>query len=382
MLYTILLILGILAVLGSVVPSILFLYGFIKNRTRKQLITDQKVSIIVPCKGITENLEENLRAICDQDYPNYNVIFVLDSKEDPAYPIIDRIVKSKKNANIQTTKKINETSGKISALISGIKKAGDVDIYVFADSDIKPHKNWLTCLITYLSEDKIGATTGFRWFFPSNLKSSLISTWNMASTVSLIHPISNYAWGGSTAIKKTLFEKLEIESKWKKGFSDDLILTEAVKKAGYKIKFLPQCIVESPTETRIKKYLKWTTQQFTWVRWYYPSIWFFGFCGMLLIQAAIIAGFILLILGFTIPGILMISTIFFEMLYGLAGILTLRKLMHYPKEKFGAITPYFILMPIVCLLYTYDLFLSSFKKEIKWGGRSYRKEDALKRIKR
>jgi ceramide glucosyltransferase len=379
MLYIILLILGVLAISGSSVPSILFLYGFIKNRTRKQLIVDQKVSIIVPCKGIEKDLEKNLRGICEQKYPDYKVIFVLDSKEDLAYPVIDKIIKNTNNTSIEIAQKLNETSGKISALISGIKKAGDVDIYVFADSDIKPHKEWLTYLVTYLSEDKIGATTGFRWFFSSNLKSSLISTWNMASTVSLFHSISNYAWGGSTAIKKTLFEKLEIESKWKKGFSDDLILTESVKKAGYKIKFLPQCIVESPTETHIKKYLKWATQQFTWVRWYYPSIWFFGLCGMLLIQTAIIAGFILLILGFTIPGILMISAIFFEMLYGLTGILALRKLMNYPKEKFGAITPYYILMPIVCLLYTYNLLLSGFKKEIKWGGRVYRKEDALKK---
>jgi len=379
MLYTIFLILGLLAVFGSILLISLFLYVFIKNKTEKQPRINLKVSIIVPCKGIEKNLEKNLKGICEQNYPDYQVIFVLDSKKDPAYPLVNKIAKSTNNAIIEISQKINESSGKISALISGIKKTGNVDVYVFADSDIRPHKKWLASLVAYLSEDNVGATTGFRWFFPSDLKSSLISTWNMASMASLFHPISNCAWGGSTAIKKTLFEKLKIESKWRTGFSDDMILTEAVKKAGYIIKLVPRCIVESPAETDIKKFLKWGTQQFTWVRWYNPFIWFFSFCGMLLLQVLIILGFILIITGFTIPGILMISTIFFEMIYGLTGFLVLRRLMCYPREKFGMITPYIFLMPIVWILFAYNLFLSGVKQEIEWGGKYYRKTDALKK---
>ena len=379
MLYIIFFIIGLLAVSGLIAIISLFLCVFIKNKTEKQPITNLKVSIIVPCKGLIKNLEKNLRGICEQNYPDYSVIFVLDSKKDSAYPLINKIVKSTNNSIIEFSKKINKSSGKISALISGIKKTGDVDVYVFADSDIRPHRKWLTNLVAHLSENNVGATTGFRWFFPSDLKSSLISTWNMASMISLFHSLSNYAWGGSTAIKKTLFEKLKIESKWKKGFSDDLILTEAVKKAGYKIKFIPQCIVESPAETSIKKFLQWGTQQFTWVRWYNPFIWFFGFCGMLLLQALIPLGFILIIIGFTIPGILMVSVIFFEMICGFTEILVLRRLMCYPKEKFGKITPYALLMPFVYMLFAYSLILSSIKQEIKWCGKYYRKKDALKK---
>jgi cellulose synthase/poly-beta-1,6-N-acetylglucosamine synthase-like glycosyltransferase len=235
----------------------------------------------------------------------------------------------------------------------------------------------LTHLVSNLKKDKVGATTGFRWFFPSNSKSYLTSSWNMASMISILHPRSSFAWGGSTAIKKTFFEKLKIESKWRKGFSDDLILTEAVRKAGYGIKFVPKCIVESPEETDIKRFLLWGTQQFIWVRWYYPLIYFFGFFAALLLQIFIFLGSILLIIGITIPGILMISTAFFEMIYGLTGILVLRRLMNYPKEKFGKILPYAILMPIVFILFTYNLLLSGVKQEIKWGGRYYRKKDAL-----
>jgi cellulose synthase/poly-beta-1,6-N-acetylglucosamine synthase-like glycosyltransferase len=369
-----------LAIFGIVSLTSVFIYVYKINRTERQLELDMgyKVAIIVPCKGLIKNLEKNLISICEQNYPDYRVIFVLDSKKDPAFSLIQNVVKEKNNAVIEFSEKINEASGKISALISGIKKTGDVDVYVFADSDVTPHKNWLASLVTSLSDENVGATTGFRWFFPSNLKSSLISAWNMASMITLLHPISTFAWGGSTAIKKTFFKKLNIESKWKKGFSDDLILTEAVKKSGYKIKFVPNCVLESPIETDIKKFLDWGTQQITWVRWYYPLIWFIGCIGMLLSQVIIILGFILIFTGFMVPGIIMIALIIFEMFYGMTGFLVMKKLMCYPRYKFGSIIPYALLMPIVFILYSYNLLLSSFKQEIKWGGRYYSKKEALK----
>jgi hypothetical protein len=199
---------------------------------------------------------------------------------------------------------------------------------------------------------------------------------------SLFLPQSNWAWGGSTAIRKTLFEQLHIEARWRNGFSDDLILTDAVKKAGYRIKFVPSCLVESPAETDITRFLAWGTSQFTWVRWYSPFIWFCSLCGMILLQLFIILGCVLLITGYILPGLLLISPILSEMIFGFVGFLTLRRFMCYSKEHFGHITPYVVLMPFVCILFTYNLLLSGVTQEIKWCGKSYRKKDALKNIHR
>ena len=378
--YELFLLIGLLFFLASLVPISLFVLLFLKNKKKQSLDSTYKIAVIVPCKGLGENLEENLTAICDQDFAEYQVIFVVDSSEDPAYPVIEKIVHHVRNARIEFSEKIPEASGKIGALIAGIKTAGPVDVYVFADSDIKPHRQWLAFLVAGLSEDKVGATTGFRWFFPRDRTTALISAWNMASMASLFHPMSNCAWGGSTAIKKELFDRLEIASKWRKGFSDDLILTEVVKKAGYIILFVPSCILESPAETDIKKFMNWGTQQFTWVRWYNPVLWFFSFVGMAILQFIMLLGAILLFTSYWIPGLLMVSPLVFEMIYGLVGILTLRSLMKYPAEKFGSVAPYLLLMPYINILFAYNLLLSSVKKEIKWGGKSYSKKDALKRI--
>jgi cellulose synthase/poly-beta-1,6-N-acetylglucosamine synthase-like glycosyltransferase len=378
MVYILFLLIGILAFFASLLPISLFILLYVTNKTEPEPRTEYHVAVIVPCKGLAKNLENNLQALCDQEYPNYQIIFVLDSSQDPAFPLVNTLVNSSKNARIEYAEPLPEASGKIAALISGIYAAGPVDVYVFADSDIRPHVHWLAHLVAGLSKEKVGATTGFRWFFPDNLTTALISVWNMTSMATLFHPLTNCTWGGSTAIKRTLFESLQIESKWKRGFSDDLILTEAVKKAGYIIQFVPSCISESPVETQLTKFLRWGTGQFTWVRWYNPVIWFSSFVGMVLLQLIILLGILLLFFGYLTPGLLMVSPLFFEMVYGGVGFFVLRALMRYPKERFGSPVPYILLMPLINVLFAYHMIHSGVKRRIKWAGKYYTKRDALR----
>src|SRR4051794_31448759 len=49
------------------------------------------VTVIAPCKGLDIGLQENLQALFDQDYQNYEIIFVVDSETDPACPAIKQI---------------------------------------------------------------------------------------------------------------------------------------------------------------------------------------------------------------------------------------------------------------------------------------------------
>ena len=375
MIYSLLLLLGIMAVFGETILILTWIYARLHYAKENIFNYKPKTCIIIPCKGIGKDFKSNIEAICDQDYPHFNVIFVIDSKDDPTYSILQEIVGIRSNARLEFSDLIDGCSGKISALIKGVNKAGNVDVYVFADSDIQPHKKWLQYLVDKLNEDGAGATTGFRWYFPQNITSSLISTWNMISINGLFYSISNYTWGGSTAIKKTVFNDLDVESKWKKGLADDLILTESLKNNMYKIRFIPQCIVESPPDEGIKDFIRWGTRQLTWMRWYYPSLWFLAFCGLIGVKILTGLGFILLFIGFYLPGLLMISTILLEMMYGYVGFTTVKKMMCYPGRKYNSAFHYVVMMPAAFFLFAYNIFISCFKREIEWGGRIYKKSD-------
>lgn len=373
MLTIVLLTLGILAIIGETILIILWISA--RWIYRKPIIPKYfpKTCVIVPCKGTSEDFKENIKAICSQNYKDYTLIFVTDSTQDPAYIELQQILQTIPNARIELAEHHKECSGKIAALLKGIKTAGDVEVYVFADSDIKPHKEWLRNLVANLNEKNVGVATGFRWYFFHDLQSLLLSTWNLASILFLFHNSFNYAWGGSTAIKKQVFEKLKIETKWKQGFSDDLILTNAVKQAGYKINFVPKCILESFDDANLKTLFKWSTTQYTWVKWYYPSIWAISFIGLVGLKTLTILGFVLILAGHMIPGLLMVSTIFFEFIYGWIGFSTCRKTMWYPKKRYGFGGAYACMMPCIFFLLAYNILASLFTKELTWKGRKYKK---------
>ena len=51
-----------------------------------------KTAVIVPCKGLEPDFEENIIAYLAQDYRHYELIFVTESEDDPAHLALKRIL--------------------------------------------------------------------------------------------------------------------------------------------------------------------------------------------------------------------------------------------------------------------------------------------------
>lgn len=382
MIYYILLLLGIIALLGEFTLIILWLYTRFQNNKKSALPFHPSAAVIVPCKGINDHFKENITALCNQEYPSFRIIFVVDSKDDPAYLILHQLQSQYQNITINVSDRLDGCSGKIAAQLKGVSVAGSVDVYVFADSDIKPHAKWLYYLIQPLQDKNVGAATGFRWYFPENKKDLLISTWNMASMLGLFYQITSYTWGGSTAIRKTIFEKLDVANKWKRGLSDDLILTALLKKSKYRITFVPQSIVESYADETLSEFLRWGSRQMTWIRWYYPALWFFSFFMFLGLELLIVLGVFFLFTGNFLLGLLFCSSIVFQMTYGYVGFTTLRTVMWYQKERFHSAWLPTVLSPIVFILLLCNMLVSGLNRDIIWCGRTYKKSDVVHEYKK
>lgn len=373
MILEILMILGSIGVIGECYIISLWIVAYRRTKKRVFFSYYPAASVIVPCKGVDHGFHDNILGFLTLEYPKYSLIFVVDSTDDPAYDVLCRLTEKKPNVHIICTTPVSGCSGKVAALLTGLEVENDAEVLVFADSDIKPDVHWLTNMVLPLQDTTVGAVTGYRWYFPTNWKTLLISAWNMVSIVFMFYPSYTFAWGGSTAIRKNVFEHLHIKEKWRTAFSDDLVLTIAVKKAGYSIYLQPKCIMESPPEISIRRFIRWGTRQYTWVRWYYPFFWFFSFVGFIGAQVVIAFGLLLLLLGYYLPGVLLSSLIVFEILYGFVGIHILPKTMVYPEDRYRLKMGYALLSPLVFLLLAQNTFLSALKKEIKWAGRTYKK---------
>ena len=325
---------------------------FVKRKYERVKIkkTGEKVSVIIPFKGKNYN---NIKYFLNQNYENYEVIVVVDEESDAR--------KFKEfDVNVIISRQIPTCSGKISALLTGIKFAKG-SIYIFADGDIKPHKNWILYLVSSLNDKEIA--TSYRWYF----KNAILSAWNMAAASILFYHVFNFAWGGSIAIRKKDFEKLGIKEIWKNEIVDDLTLTMVAKKNGYKINFVPQAISEADEEEK----LNWMNKEMAWIKFYFPSLWLLAFFLNIGMRAAIISGFILIFFH-PIIGFLLISPLIFDIARGWQEYDTFVRLMEYKKEKFMPSYVYAFLRPIVSFILSYNLIYSAFIKEIEWSGKKYK----------
>ena len=184
--------LSFIAGLASIISWIEIRHTYRKNEFT---FRSPRVGVIVPCKGRDRKFIGNIKAMCNQYYENYRIVFVVDSENDPSYKTVEKIIKKYKHVELVISKPRENCSGKISALLHGIETIGDVDIYIFADSDIRPHKNWIKYLIAPLEDKTIGAATGYRWYFPHNLWTLILSSWNACTATTLFLGKYNFTWG-------------------------------------------------------------------------------------------------------------------------------------------------------------------------------------------
>jgi cellulose synthase/poly-beta-1,6-N-acetylglucosamine synthase-like glycosyltransferase len=248
-----------------------------------------KAFVIVPCKGLEHDFEENIHAFFTQEYRDYELIFVTESESDPAYGALTQLVKqSRRAAWLVVAGEAKGMGQKIHNLLAAIEMLNSIDrraeVLVFADTDTRVSRYWLTELIAPLGDKRIGATTGFRWYLPTHsmdagesgwldkLTSILLSVWN-ASALSLLNEKSSFAWGGGMAIRRDNFDKLGIKRRWQGAVSDDYVLTAAVQEAGQRIKFAPRALNPSFSDVTLQELIEFTTRQFVITRVYAPRVW-------------------------------------------------------------------------------------------------------------
>ena len=235
-------------------------------------------SVILPCKGNDFELKENVSAVLDQEFKDYEVIFVTASEADVSLPMLRQAAREFPHRRVKfVVAGFSEGRGeKVNNLIRGVGKADPCSqVLVFADSDGRPHRQWLRDLLSPLSNSEVGASTGYRWFFSrsGNAASVLRATWNGAIATLLGDHRHNFAWGGATAIRRSTFEAAGVLSHWKHSVSDDYSLTAALREANLKIHYQPRCLVSSHGDCTWRELLEWSTRQIIITKVYSRRLW-------------------------------------------------------------------------------------------------------------
>lgn len=342
------------------------------------------VTVIVPCRGLDEGLEQNLAALFDQDYPDYEVIFVVDDREDPAAAVIENI--SRENANLKTklivADKTIESSQKVENLREAVLHIADGSkVLVFVDSDARPAKDWLASLVAPLEDEQIGGTTGYRWFISPtpSFASEMRAAWN-ASIASALGPDtgSNFCWGGSMAIRRGVFEKLEIREKWRGTLSDDFAVSRAIKEAGLTIYFVPRALTASVESCSLRELFEFTTRQMKITRVYSPDLWKLSFFGSSVFIVTLVWAVLLLTnsssgqLRFWAGVMTLASVSLFSFGKSWLRLIAVRLIFPQYKAELGKqFWPQNTLWLLTPALFLYNSIAAGLSRRMKWRGIVY-----------
>jgi ceramide glucosyltransferase len=350
-------------------------------------------SIIVPCRGLDENLQANLDAICGQHYPAFEVIFVVDSLDDPASEVIEKVRRSSVNARFPTTHlvvagKATDCGQKVHNLIAAVGGAdGRSEVFVFVDTDARPRRDWLRSIVEPLADEKTGATTGYRWFIPSNdlalhhqLASHLRAVWNASIASALgANTRANFCWGGSTAIRRTTFAQLDMPERWRGTLSDDFALTRALQDARLPIHFVPRCLVASHEGCSWRELFEFSTRQLKITRVYAPRLWQIVLGSNLLFVAIFYGGLALAFVRFRrgLPYELPLALVAAIFLLGSCkALLRLRAVaLAFRGEQQIRCAPIIsanvFLWPLASALFLYNALAAARSRRIRWRGIDY-----------
>ncbi len=237
--------------------------------------------IFVPCRGQDVELEKNLDGLFRQDYPDYEVWFILEGTKDPAYPAVNRVMA----AHPETVTRLilagaaQESGQKVHNLrVATESLPPEITYLAFFDADARPTACWLRVLLARLDRGEVGATTGYRWFVPlrPSLANHLLYAMNAGIAMFCSRNGPNVVWGGSWAIRRDLFQRLEIREAWKGTLSDDFVATRVLYRARLHIEFQPACVVASPLDFSLPAMCSFVRRQYTIGRCYFLPAWLLG----------------------------------------------------------------------------------------------------------
>jgi len=330
-------------------------------------------------------LEENLRPLFEQDYPNYSLTLVVESADDPACGPIRRLIA--RRPNVAATLFVAGQAHQGGQKVHNLREAtaclpNDVEILAFVDSDACPRTNWLSQIVERLQRAEVGAVTGYRWFVPERDTLSNLLSYSINSAVAAgVGPGGHHlVWGGSWAIRRDTFDALRMRDAWRGTLSDDLVATRVLHQAKLRIEFQPACMLASPLDNNWRQTAAFLRRQYVIARFYTPQWWLLAFVAASLPMLTFWGGLALLAAGWAsgdarawLPAVICLAFYASTVLRGLLRCELARLYLPEHQARLARAFRFDLWTgPLVLLANWLVMFSSLFGNRLKWRDIVYR----------
>lgn len=328
------------------------------------------VSILKPVKGLDEEAFENFVSFCRQDYPVYEVLFGVESKEDPVVPIIQRLIQAFPERDIQlivveSVRAVNQKVGVLAALTQRARH----DLLVISDSDIRVPPNYLKEIGAPFQEPKIGMVTClYRAPGAKNLPAALESFMihlDFFPAVLVAERLEGLGFGlGATmAIRRSALSSIGGFEKLSDYLADDYLLGRLIHQAGYRLVLSTLIVDIIQQRLGVAGFLK---HQLRWARTYKacrPK----GYFASILTHGVFFSMIYLLISGFS-----SLSWMLLSITGGVRLLMAVLISRRYLKERDWVLT--LLLLPVEEILAVGIWGLAFLGNKVSWKEKTFRLE--------
>jgi cellulose synthase/poly-beta-1,6-N-acetylglucosamine synthase-like glycosyltransferase len=257
------------------------------RRRRREPARWPAAHVFVCLKGHLPEIRRTAAALDSQTYPgDYRVTFVTESSTadgDVAASELQAVLPHTRRCDHAVAGRVVDAKVRCAQknfnLLAGIRHAEAsrerIEVYAFCDGDLLPQPGWLTEMVRPIASHDSDATTSLHYAIAADRPllgalHGLVET--LQSWAALV--CRGATWGGSTAIRASVFASLDLAAIWSRTCVDDLSMSRALRKSRLRVVPVPQFLVSSRSEIgSYRGFVRWLGRQFFFVKVYLPSRW-------------------------------------------------------------------------------------------------------------
>ena len=209
-----------------------------------------RITILKPLLGVEPDLEDNLRSFFEQDYPEFELLFSLQSPDDPAAALVHKL--KNEYHHVACRMLIGAApdclNPKIAAMLPSEHATRD-DYLVISDSDVRLERDALRRVLPELLENGVGVVTCPYRAVPgtdpwSHLEALGMNTEFLSGVVTARYMEGmRFALGPLVAVRRETLRQIGGLRHLGEFLADDFRLGQAAAEAGYRVK-LSRTVVE------------------------------------------------------------------------------------------------------------------------------------------
>jgi ceramide glucosyltransferase len=118
------------------------------------------VSILKPIHGLDRETYENYVTFCNQEYPEFEILFCVGDERDLAVPVIEKLIADFPQSSIRLLVGSAPlgASDKVNKLCRMVREARH-EVVIVSDSDVRVEPSFLRAVVTPFSDPKVGGVT-------------------------------------------------------------------------------------------------------------------------------------------------------------------------------------------------------------------------------